>query len=98
MQVVRTYKNAAGDDLRYDIIVMERKGNTLASKAATHTFKRNLKTQVSHNSGVADRVVSEIELVGDFDEIDSSTYKWASWNSPIARVDMSDLPGLTDTV
>ena len=100
MQLTRQYKNASGDDLRFDMITLDRKGNTIASKASTHTFKRNLKTQPLYNSNVANRVVAEIEIIGDFSSIETSSndYLWAKWDSPIATLDMSDLPGIGDTV
>lgn len=99
MQLTRQYKNAAGDDIRIDMINMECKGNTIASKAETHTFRRVLNTQPIYKTGAA-RVIAEIEVIGDFDSIETSSgdFQWAKWNSPAATLDMSDLPSVGDTI
>jgi len=98
MELVRQYRNAAGDDLRIDSIIMERRQVTSVSKATGHTFARQLSTRSVYNTSVSDRVVAEIEIIGDFNDIDGSAYSWASWNSPSTKCDMSDLPFIGDTV
>ena len=98
MELTRQYKNAAGDDIRIDVIQMRRKGNTIASAANTHTFIRDLKVRPIYNTSVSDRVVAEIEVIGDFTTMDGSGFAWASWESPAAKADMSDLPAVGDTV
>lgn len=100
MQVTRQYKNEAGDDIRIDMITLIRKGNTIASKATTHTFVRKVDKQPIYNNTIADRDVAEIEVIGDFDSIETSSgsFTWAKWTSPVATLDMSDLPSIGDTV
>jgi len=98
MKLVRKYKNSSSDVLRIDTIHLENRGNTLVSKADTHTYKRRLHIEKIYDSGVSSRVVASIEVAGDFSEIDTSHFRWAKWNSPVATLDMSDLPIITGTV
>lgn len=100
LTATRIYRNASAQDLRVDTIVMVRKGHVLVKDASEHTFSRDLRPLYLHNSGVADRVVAEIEIVGNFNDLEASTgnYLWATWNSPSARLNMSDLPIIGSTV
>jgi len=98
MEIVRQYKNASDEDLRVDQIRMIRRNNTISKDKANHVFQRDLKTQWFH--GPADRDVAVIEIVGDYNSIETSTgdFKWAKWTSPVGTCDMSDLPGIGDTI
>lgn len=98
MELTRQYRNASGFDIRIDVIQLVRRQNTIASKANTHTFARVIKIRSIYNTGVSDREVAEIEIIGDFDSLDGSAYSWAKWDSPSATLDMSDLPFIGDTV
>lgn len=98
MQVTRIYRNSAEYDLRIDSINMVRKQNTIASEASTHTFTRRLTTNNIYSTATSDRTVAEIEVIGDFDTIEGSSYAWAKWTSPQATVNMTDLPVVGDSV
>lgn len=98
MELVRQYKNASGYEIRIDTIFMVRRQNTIASNASTHTFYRQLKVRPVISTNVTDREVAEVEVIGDFDELDTTNFEWAKWSSPVATLDMSDLPFVGDTV
>ena len=98
LEITRIYRNSSGDEVRIDTIIMVRKRNVIVDGVSTPTFRRELKTTLLHRP--ADRVVSTLEVIGSYDSIDTSTgdYTWATWDSPSARANMSDLPGIGDTV
>ena len=98
MELIRQYKNADGNDIRIDTIIMTRRQEPINSKANTHTFLREIKIRCIYNTSVSDREVAEIEIIGDFTSLDGSAYAWAEWDSPHAIVDMTDLPFVGDTV
>lgn len=103
LQVNRIYKNAAGEEIRIDTISLSRKRSRIVKAdfmetGAADVFERSVNKLKLHVS--ADRTVTEIELIGDFDTVETSSgnFLWAAWDSPVARVNMSDLPAITDDV
>jgi hypothetical protein len=98
MELTRIYRNSNEDELRVDTIIMERRSNTISKNFQNHTFQRNLKTQFYF--GPADRVVADIQVIGDFTSIEQSSgnFMYAEWASPPGTCDMSDLPIIGDTV
>jgi len=100
MEVVRQYKNAAEDLIRVDTIIMERKQDAIAADINTHTFQRILRISLVHGTGLSDRVVAAVDIIGDYTSIEvyTGSFTWAQWTSPPALVNMSDLPQVGDTV
>ena len=100
MEVTRQYKNVAEDLVRVDTIIMTRKQNAIAANISTHTFQRTVRVSLVHGTGLSDRTVAAVDIVGDYTEIEtySGNFTWAKWASPSATLDMSDLPGVGDTV
>jgi hypothetical protein len=99
MQLTRFYKNTDGADLRVDSITMvERKGPVSMVVTDGRTYIREIKTTLFY--GVADREITDIEVIGDFDSIETSSgsYSWASWERPSLDVDLSDLPYVGETI
>ena len=103
LQLNRVYKNSAGEEIRIDVISLRRKRNRivkvgLMETGAADVFVRDVNKMNMHVS--ADRTVTSIELIGNYDtaETSSGDYLWASWTSPSARVDMSDLPAVGDSI
>jgi len=108
MQITRVYKNAASDTIRVDELYMDiivDNSPAVIYKSNTSMVRfgpRRLKT-VPHYSTGASRTVSGIEVDGDFETIEviSGDYTWASkvlGDGTVARIDMSDLPAIGDTV
>lgn len=103
LQITRIYKNAAGEELRIDTITLTRKRSRivksgLMATGAPDVFERNVRIIKLYSS--ADREVSLIELIGNFNDTESvsGNYLWATFDSPVARVSMNDLPKKTDDV
>jgi hypothetical protein len=98
MKVIRTYKNASGEVIRVDEINMNRKTNTLAADPQTHTFTPHVNKTNYH--GPASRDVASIDVCGDYDSIEGGTgnYDWASWTSPEALLNTTNLPSVGDTL
>ena len=98
LTITRQYVNAADETIRVDEIFMVRTSNTLARAASEHTFQRQITT--TNIYGPADRVVSSLVLIGNFTFVEPSSgdFLYAEWTSPATICDMTDLPGLTDTV
>lgn len=103
LSVTRVYKNASGDTIRIDNIYLEATGNPLTMGVLPKTYARHVSTSVVHATGVS-RTVAGIELLTSADTIEtvSGDYKTATWTTINAGVpvicDMSDLPGISDTV
>lgn len=103
LQLNRIYKNSNSEEIRIDTISLVRKRNRvvkagLMTTAAADVFQREVKVLKLYVS--ANRTVSEIEVIGDFDTIEASSgnFTSAEWASPSARLDMSDLPIVGSTV
>lgn len=106
MEVIRSYYNGDDDLIRLDTITLQHNTNfkniVTYSDITNVSYKRNLKTKVIHiNSGTpASRVVAKIEVIGDFDTLDSG-YTFAKWTRGDGTefiMDMTDLPVITETV
>jgi len=96
-QINRFYKNAAGDDLRIDTIIMEEKLDTFSiGEPNGRVWIRRLTT--NNIFSTADRTVASIEVLGDFDSVETSSnsFIYATWNSPAISVSMEDLPAVND--
>lgn len=113
LQVNRIYKNTDGNELRTDIISLNRKRDNIVVAAnktnnSGYVYNRHVKTTYIHDNLVTDRDVASIQITGDYDEIDTNEDRaWVSWNLPTGednandkktRLNMSDLPGIGDTV
>ena len=98
LEIIRYYKNNGNDTLRVDTIHMERTNDPIARVMTEQTYARRLR--VTQHHGPADRVIKTISMVGNYDttETSSGNFLWATWTSPSAQVDMSDLPVVTDTL
>ena len=112
--VLRIYKNAAGDVLRVDTVA--RTGYLIRSN--TYRYKRtvtnnqvqwgdwifhpsgNLRvdSELYHTGGA--RVVAEIEMIGGFGDYDDANFDWFDWQAAGSthREDLSALPNVGDTV
>ena len=103
LPVVRVYTNAANDVLRVDTISMEPTTNQLTSGVNPKTYARRISISRLHETGAA-RTVSGISIVTSADTIEtvSGDYTSVSWTTINAGTtvicDMSDLPGIGDTV
>lgn len=100
MEILRQYKNSTEDLIRLDTIYMEAKQDVIATDKSSITYHRILKVQLVHGTGLTDRVVAAIDIIGDYDNIEIYTgnFLWAEWTSPSTIVHMSDLPIVGDTV
>ena len=101
--VIRVYTNAAGDTLRTDTIYLRATSNQLTTGVNPKTFYRELSTTITHETGAA-RVVAGIQVTTNADTIETVTgdYVLATWTAVNAGqnviCDMSDLPGIGDSV
>lgn len=103
LQLIRVYKNAAGDEIRVDTVSLTQKRNNIVNAnlmetGASLVYERHVRTVQMYVA--ADRAVSSIEVIGTFNSIEtvSGNYTWAQWDSPSARASMNDLPEVGDTV
>lgn len=105
LEITRIYKNSSDEELRIDTIIMEQNMNTMSfieRKKAAMTYKRRV-TKTTLNT-TATRTVASIELIGTYDscETSSNDFLYAIWNdasgSEMIRCNMSDLPGVGDSV
>ena len=100
MELTRVYKNSSGDSLRIDTIYMEPKTNALTSGVLPKTYTRRVATTLIYEA--ADRTVDSIQIITDADTVDASAYTFVEWTNCNAGqgvyCDLSDLPGLSDTV
>jgi hypothetical protein len=82
---------------------MEPTTNALTNGVAAKTYARRITHSYLHETGAA-RVVAGIQIVTSADTIEtvSGDYTFAEWTTINAgqtvRCDMSDLPGIGDTV
>ena len=99
LKVTRQYINIGGETLRTDEIIMSSKTPSIAKSFTEQVFERHIvnRTLVA---GPADRTVDSIQLIGNFTDYESSSgdFLYVEWSSPATICDMSDLPGLGDTV
>lgn len=102
-EVTRIYRNSANNDLRIDTLYLSQKMDNIvvganSSTKSGHVYQRELSVIKMYKD--TDRVVDSIELIGSFDYVEPSSgnFLYATWESPSAQLDMSDLPGLGDTV
>lgn len=103
MYIIRSYLNSSEDVIREDNIFMSRKHHTIIDGVNAPTFNRIVNTDKAHYSaGYSDRVVNSITISGDYDfiETDTGNFILASWEfgGTTVRCNMSDLPGVGDTV
>lgn len=96
LEVTRVCKNVDGDPIRIDNIIMESTGNSLSLDKSKITYMRRLSTDLIVSSGA--RVVDDIQLITTADVIDGSGFSFVSWSTRNIYCDMSDLPGLGDSV
>ena len=98
--LTRKYYNSADQLLREDTIFMVERGNVLVRPASEMTFRRRLTVDSTFSGDISDRVVSYIEISGNFDTIESSSgdFLECEWYTPPARCGMTDLPATGDTV
>jgi hypothetical protein len=96
LEAIRICKNTDGDPVRIDSIIMEPTANNLALDKSKITYMRNLTTQLVVSYG--SRVVTSIEIVTTADTVDGSGYSFVRWTPRNIYCDMSDLPGVGDTV
>lgn len=106
MEITRSYYNSS-ELIRIDKIYMRQRSNFGAiiryqEPTPKFIYIRKVVTTRLNSTGTT-RTVDAIEVIGDYDTIEASTgdYAWASLtvgDSSIIRVDMSDLPGIGDTV
>jgi len=102
LEVSRIYKNAATDIVRVDTMYMRANSNALTTGVQAKTYYREFSTSLIHEP--ADRVVASIQIITGADEIETVsgdfTYvKWTDRNLDVGILcDMSDLPGVGDTV
>lgn len=108
MEIIRVYKNDT-DTIRIDVLSVSGAANL--GRVATYSADngdslrigpRKKTTQLINSTGVA-RTVDGIEIIGDYDTVDtvSGNYAYATktlGSGQVVRIDMSDLPGLGDTV
>lgn len=103
LPVTRIYKNAADDTLRVDTISMESTSNQLTSGINPRTYARMITTSRLHETGAA-RIVAGIQIITTADTIetvsgDYTSVTWTNINAGTSIIcDMSDLPGIGDTV
>ena len=51
------------------------------------------------NGSGSDRDVTAIEVIGNYNELaNDANFTYATWNSPATKCDMTDLPGIGDSV
>jgi hypothetical protein len=96
LEVTRVCKNADGDPIRIDNIIMEATGSSLSIDKSKITYMRRLTTELVVSSG--SRVVDDIQLITTADTIDGSGFSFVRWTDRNIYCGMSDLPGLGDTV
>ena len=108
MRVIRMYKNGT-DTIRMDTISITPNhdwGKIATFQAdngmglVTNTYRSE--PQIFYVTGVA-RTVDGIEVIGDYDAVEtvSGNYEWVTktlGSGQILRIDMSDLPGIGDSV
>jgi len=103
LPVTRIYKNAAADILRIDTISMEPTTNALTTGINAKTYARRLSISRLHETG-ASRTIAGIQIVTTADTIEtiSGDYTSVEWtiinNGVTVLCDMSDLPGIGDSV
>jgi len=103
LPVIRIYKNTAEDTLRVDTISMEATSNALTTGVNAKTYRRRLSVSYLHETGAA-RTVAGIQIISTADTFEtvSGDYTYVEWtginNDTPVRCDMSDLPGIGDTV
>ena len=114
MEITRIYYNASNATLRIDTVNVEvrqktyedlRLGNDPGLQMNVCCQKVETILKVSSTSLAGSRQVSNIEIIGDFDDYDdtgpSYNITWASKtlkNGQVARADMSNLPKIGDAV
>lgn len=113
MNVVRIYTNSTNETLRVDELHIDISVNigeivrhTLSQTMPIQQGKRILKTTLVNSTSSSygpDRVVAGIEVSGDYSTIEtiSGDYTWAEkilGNGNSVQLNMSDLPGIGDTV
>jgi hypothetical protein len=96
LEVTRVCKNADGDPIRIDSIIMEATGTPLSIDKNKITYLRRLTTELVVSSG--SRQVDDIQLITTADVIDGSTFSFVSWSARNIYCDLADLPSLGDTV
>lgn len=97
LYATRVYKNASGNILRTDSISMTATSDTICTGTSKRTYSRAVNAKVVY--GISDRVVASIQIESDATSADSSSdIAWIAWTSPSVRCDMSDLPGVGDTI
>ena len=107
MQLVRSYYNSGEELLRIDEIDFQLSYPT--KEIVTYTFgdmtvipREERKTTLVQTVSYLAREVATITLSGDYGESDNSgDFLWATWtlgNGQIVTSDMSNLPGVGDTV
>lgn len=114
MELTRIYYNASGDTLRIDKVSIDitppnykelRAGNDPGLQMCLGPQKVNATNITSSTVLAGSRVIANIELIGDFDAYDETgpqyDIKWATktlGNDQVVRFDMSNLPGVTETI
>jgi hypothetical protein len=96
LEAIRICKNADGDPLRIDTMIMEPTANVIALDKSKMTYRRQLTTQLVVSDGA--RTVASIEIITTADLVDGSAYSFVSWTSRSITCGMTDLPGLGDSV
>ena len=103
LPVIRVYTNAASDTLRVDTISMEPTSNQLITGVNARTYTRRISISRIHETGAA-RTVAGIQITTSADTIEtgSGDYTYVEWTTinsgTTVRCNMSDLPGIGDTV
>lgn len=101
MQLIRTYYNST-DLLRIDYLGLELHVSyapivRYTGEGPKFSARRTLQTKLDHTTSDT-RTVDKIEIVGDFDTIETSSgnYTWAKFvdGDTTYVLDMSDLPGI----
>lgn len=113
MHVIRIYANSTNETIRVDELHVDPSVNigeivrhTLSQTMPIQQSKRILKTTLVNGTSASylpDRIVTGIEVSGDYNDIEtiSGNYEWATktlGNGSLLRLNMSDLPGIGDTV
>lgn len=98
-QLTRLYRNSDDEDLRIDKInAVPRFDNLITGSTGGQTYLREKTTTLIYGS--SNRTVSEIQVIGDFDSVETSSgnFVWVSWDKPSIDMDLSDLPFVGDEI
>ena len=99
LYVNRKYYNDNHELIRTDNITME-PTNTWTGGSENRTYYRAIRINPEYHTGVP-RIVRFLEIETNGDTIESVTgdYEYVTWSThSYAKCDMSDLPGIGDTV